>query len=146
MVLSNFLFDLFFFVGLPLSPAGWPGLLARVTAGTFIFLVGVSLSLSYARRKSHPHAFRWYLGRGTGIILLGMVVTAATWVAAGAQLVRFGVLHLIGVSIIISYPFLEWRQANIIFGLVVFAAGIFLRRAAVQTRLAIAPGTLAGEF
>lgn len=133
MVLSNFLFDLFFFVGLPLSPAGWPGILARITAGTFIFLVGVSLSLSYARRRTRPSPYWWYLRRGTGIALLGMVVTIATWVAAGSQLVRFGVLHLIGISIIISYPFFEWRLANIILGLVVFAGGTILKKIAVDT-------------
>lgn len=133
MVLSNFLFDLFFFVGLPLSPAGWPGILARLTAGTFIFLVGLSLSLSYARRKKNPSPYWWYLQRGTGIVLLGMVVTAATWFAAGDQLVRFGVLHLIGVSIIISFPFLDGRLANIILGLVVFAGGTMLKKVAVHT-------------
>ncbi|MEJ2688556.1 MAG: heparan-alpha-glucosaminide N-acetyltransferase [Deltaproteobacteria bacterium] len=133
MVLSNFLFDLFFFVGLSLSPEGWPGILARLTAGTFIFLVGVSLTLSYARRKTRPHAYWWYLRRGIGIVLLGIVVTVATWFAAGTQLVLFGVLHLIGVSIVISYPFFNWRMANIILGLAVFAGGIFLKRVAVHT-------------
>ena len=133
MVVSNFLFDLFFFVGLPFSPDGWPGILARVTAGAFIFLVGLSLTLSYARRKQQRRPFFWYLRRGIGIILLGMVVTAATWVAVGGQLVLFGVLHLIGVSIIISYPFLPGRFFNILAGLAVIVAGFFLQRIAIDS-------------
>lgn len=146
MVISNFLFDLFFFVGLPFPPDGWPGILARLTAGTFIFLVGISLTLSYARRKRQPRPFFWYLRRGTGIILLAMVATAATWVAVGKQLVLFGVLHLIGVSIIISYPFLRSRFLAILAGLAVFAGGLLLQRIAVNSLWLLPFGLSPGNF
>jgi len=132
MVVSNFLFDLYFFLGLPaLSPDGWPGVLARLTAGTFILLVGVSLSLSYARRKSRGEGFAHYFKRGCGLILLGMVVSVATWFTAGKQLVIFGVLHLIGTSILLSYPLLRFGTLNTVFGLAVILAARLLGRITV---------------
>ena len=40
--------------------------------------------------------------------------------------VAFGILHLIGVSIILSYPFLKLRFTNLVLGAVIFAAGPYL--------------------
>ena len=132
MVGSNFLFDLYFFVGLPFSQNGWPGTLARLTAGTFIFLVGVSLSLSFPKRKKEGDGWPYYCKRGCRIILLGMVVTIATWFVAGSQLVVFGVLHLIGTSIILSYPLLRLGGFNVALGLLFFVAGMYLNGIAVS--------------
>jgi len=147
MVGSNFLFDLYFFIGLPmLSPEGWPGVLARLTAGTFIFLVGVSLSLSFARRKAGGEGWPHFLKRGCGLILLGMVVSAATWFTAGNQLVIFGVLHLIGTSIIISYPFLRFGTFNAPLGLLLFLAGLYLNRIAVSFPWLIPLGLAPAHF
>jgi len=146
MVVSNFLFDLYFFIGMPaLSPDGWSGVLARLTAGTFILLVGTSLSLSFARRKARGEGFAHYLKRGCGLILLGMLVSAATWFSAGKQLVIFGVLHLIGTSILLSYPLLRFGGMNTGLGLLVIIAAPYLSRIKVSfpwlIPLGIAPPT-----
>jgi len=128
MVLSNFLFDLYFFAGSSFVQGDWPGILARCTAGSFIFLVGVSLSLSHWKRRRDIKKFLHYLKRGVSLILLGMVVTAATWIAAGDELALFGVLHLIGTSIIISYPFLRFRFLNVFLGIAVIWSGLILSK------------------
>ena len=38
-----------------------------------------------------------------------------------------GILHLIGVSIILAYPFLRYRFANLCLGLSLVAAGVYMR-------------------
>jgi len=40
--------------------------------------------------------------------------------------VAFGILHLIGVSIILAYPFLGLRFTNLILGTLIFAAGQYI--------------------
>ncbi|MEW6428479.1 MAG: heparan-alpha-glucosaminide N-acetyltransferase [Thermodesulfobacteriota bacterium] len=106
MVISNFLFDLSFFVGISSIPAAAAAMLARLTAGAFLTIAGVSLVLRRRRLRGRPHPFLPYLRRGGWLILLGMLVSVATWVAAGQQFVVFGVLHCIGVATLLAYPLL----------------------------------------
>jgi uncharacterized membrane protein len=42
-------------------------------------------------------------------------------------IVAFGILHLIGVSIVLSYPFLKFRFANLVLGVGIFAAGLYVQ-------------------
>jgi uncharacterized membrane protein len=44
-------------------------------------------------------------------------------------IVAFGILHLIGISIILSYPFLRLRLANLVLGVCIFAAGMYVQAA-----------------
>jgi uncharacterized membrane protein len=45
----------------------------------------------------------------------------------GMGVVAFGILHLIGVSIILAYPLLRYRFANLILGLSLIAVGVYMR-------------------
>ena len=45
----------------------------------------------------------------------------------GMGVVAFGILHLIGVSIILAYPLLRYRFANLFLGLSLLAAGVYMR-------------------
>jgi uncharacterized membrane protein len=109
----------------------WQGF-ARTTASIFMFLVGVSLTLSRARwLEREPDGrglFRKILKRGLGIFGLGMVVTVVTGVLLGQGVVWFGILHFIGLSIILAYPFLRLRRANLVIGVLLIAAGEVLSR------------------
>lgn len=82
-----------------------------VTASLFTGLVGLSLTLSYSReRQSHPTGSLWpkYIIRGLTIFTWGLIIGVVTYLALGAgYYVRFGILHLIGLSIILAYPFLR---------------------------------------
>src|SRR5215218_1765402 len=78
-------------------------LFADVTAGFFLFLVGVSLAISRARTTlSGWRLFGKYLARGLRILTYGMILTFV-FLALGMGVVAFGILHLIGVSIILAY-------------------------------------------
>lgn len=100
-----------------------------VTASLFTGLVGLSLTLSYNReRQSHPTGSLWpkYIIRGLTIFTWGLVIGVVTYLALGTgYYVRFGILHLIGVSIILAYPFLGLRKnwLNLVLGVALTALG-----------------------
>ncbi|MEK7217937.1 MAG: heparan-alpha-glucosaminide N-acetyltransferase domain-containing protein, partial [Patescibacteria group bacterium] len=103
MVIYHAAFDLSFFFELPLNAlsGGW-FLLQRMTANLFLLLVGVSFAVSYgrmeARGASRREILMKYARRGAFVFLCGMLVTAVTAYVVPDAYVRFGVLHLIGVS------------------------------------------------
>jgi uncharacterized membrane protein len=108
------------------STTGYWALLADVTAGLFLFLVGVSLAISRARTSlTGWRLFGKYLARGSRILAYGVVLTLV-FLALGMGIVAFGILHLIGVSIILAYPFLRLRFANLVLGTLIFVAGQYI--------------------
>jgi len=133
MVLSNGLFDLHLFAGCEACYSGFWFLFARATAGLFILLVGVSLTLSYARAQEQGKAsFRKYLFRGARIVGYGLLITAATWIFLPEGVILFGILHLIGISIILAYPFLRRKAVNLVAGVGIILGGLLLQGVAVS--------------
>ena len=130
MVLYHFLYDLDTFGGYGIeSTTGFWARFADLTAFSFVFLVGVSLAISYSRTKyksPDQNSFGKYFARGLKIVGYGMVLTLATWIS-GAGIIAFGILHLIGVSIILAYPFLGLRLPNLFLGLGIVAAGLYVQ-------------------
>lgn len=127
MIASNFKTDLDFF-GLTGSSPFWQAF-ARITASIFIFLVGVSLVLSYSRarkRLAKNELLKKYLYRGIKIFSGGLAITAVTWFFLKGGFVVFGVLHLIGLSIVLAYPLLRFKYINLMLGVVFAAVGIHL--------------------
>ena len=73
--------------------------------------------------------FRQNVQRGLRIFGWGLVITLATRLVLGPQLaITFGILHFIGVSVAISYPFLRLRWLNLVLGLLIYGLGVFLRQ------------------
>jgi uncharacterized membrane protein len=97
-----------------------------VTIGFFfIFIVGISLYLSYFKRGKVN--FSYYLKRGALVLSLGILINLVTYFALGEVMVVFGILHLIGLSIILGHFFLRFRKLNIILGGLFVALGLFLK-------------------
>ena len=108
------------------STTGYWALFADVTAGLFLFLVGVSLAISRARTSlTGWRLFGKYLARGLRILAYGVVLTGV-FLALGMGVVAFGILHLIGISIILAYPFLGLRFTNLVLGVLIFATGQYI--------------------
>lgn len=130
MVTFHVLYDLDYFGFVPVAVhSGFWRSFALVTASTFVFLVGVSLSISHARARRRLEGFPLslkYLRRGAGIFLLGMLITAVTYLFLGDGYVVFGILHLIGLSIIIAPVFLPHPRGCLIGGILVIAAGLLI--------------------
>jgi len=95
---------------------------ARVTAGTFIFVVGISLSISFSKSPQ----IRRFLLRGLKLFALGLAVTLITWTTLKDKYVLFGILHFIGITIIIGYFFIRFRFLILALGAVCIVAGVYL--------------------
>ncbi len=123
MVVYHFMWDLRGLAGYDINVyTGFWHIWQQITANLFIGIVGVSLTLSYgrARNKGGSTAALWgkYVLRGVVVLTWGLVVSIVTYFVDPSHYVRFGILHLIGVSIIIAYPFLRFRWLNLILGIV----------------------------
>ena len=90
------------------SDVGWK-ILARLTAGTFLFLVGVSLVLA-TRDGFRRDAFL----RRLALILGGAaLVTLGTWLFDPETFVFFGILHEIVLASVLALPFLRLPSAAV---------------------------------
>jgi len=131
VVLYHLIYDLDNFGGYQIeSTSGFWAVFADTSAFAFVFLAGLSLSLSYARASAGPcsgrELFGKYLRRGARIFAYGMLITLVFWVL-GFGTVIFGILHLIGLSIVLAYPFMKLRLPNLLLGLSVIALGVYVQ-------------------
>lgn len=104
--------------------------IAYAVATTFLLLVGLSLTLNFSRIKNvltKKDAYVRIFLHGLKIFVIGFLITLATWLYLGEGFIIFGVLHCIGVSIIFSIPFLNFRVQNLVLGLVFIFLGLFLK-------------------
>ncbi|QIN78380.1 DUF1624 domain-containing protein [Rubrobacter marinus] len=140
VIFYHLVYDLDVLGGFPIeSTSGFWGTFADASAFAFVFLAGLSLSLSSARagRAGEDRGpFGKYLRRGSRIFSYGLLVTVVFWVF-DLGVVVFGILHLIGASIVLAYPFLRLRLANLLAGVALVAVGVYLRAKGVD-----AAGTL----
>jgi uncharacterized membrane protein len=130
MVLFHTVFDLNFFMILPVNVStGFWRWFAMATASLFLLVVGISLVVSHARSAEKHSGFaltKKFLYRGTGIFALGLLVTFATWLYLHEGFIIFGILHLIGVSVMLSVLFFRFGRQNILLGLLFIAGGFFI--------------------
>lgn len=124
MVIYHLTYDLSTFGGYSIeATSGFWARFADATASLFLFLVGVSLAISHVR--SRGDRFGKYLLRGLRIFGYGMALTVV-FLLFGMGLVAFGILHLIGVSIVLAYPFLSLRFTNFLLGILVLVVGMYV--------------------
>jgi uncharacterized membrane protein len=118
------------YLGIDIHNTGFPGSyhgfwwwIARVNTGIFIFLAGVSLTISQARKSRRMSSF---MLRGLRIFGWGMAITLITWLILSTEHVRFGILHFFGIAFILGPFFLRFRFINLIVGAALMAIGIYL--------------------
>ncbi|OKY77817.1 MAG: putative membrane protein [Candidatus Methanohalarchaeum thermophilum] len=138
MVAYHFIFDLDYFnlIKLNLEQGIWP-ILARSIAFIFIYLVGVSLTLSYSRAvlKGRKNLRSKYLKRGIKIFSWGLLITLITRIVVPEAFIIFGVLHLIGLSIILAYPLLKYTKLNLILSILILLASTYINNITLNTSL-----------
>jgi uncharacterized membrane protein len=129
MVFFHLMWDLSFFGAYSRSMMATPWrIFARSIGTTFIFLMGLSLTLTYSRlrpRMGSWQLFKKYLLRGAMIFGWGMVITVVTYFVLGRGFVVFGILHLLGLSTILAYPFLRWRWVSLGTGIGIIVLGFY---------------------
>jgi uncharacterized membrane protein len=132
MVVFHVAWDLSFFRLAPIDIASTPWqAFARSIGATFTFLLGLSLSIRVTRGGAGA-TFGATMRRGLTIFGLGMVITVVTYVAIGEAFVVFGILHLLGLALILAYPFVHrspWLSVGL--GVSLFVLGTYLNTRAV---------------
>jgi uncharacterized membrane protein len=127
MIIFHTVFDLSFFAISPVDAAtGFWRYFAYATASLFLLIVGVSLVISHSRAASHLNGFalaKKFILRGAGIFALGLLVTLATWFYLPTGYIIFGILHLIGISVMLSPLFFRLDRYNIVAGIFCIIAG-----------------------
>ena len=129
MVIYHFVYDLYYFrlTDVIFTAPFW-FYFQRTTATLFIALMGVSLTLQRARNTGHI-TFRVLAKRALQLVAWRLVFSTVTWFVLGPELyIRFGILHFLGVSILLSYPFLRWRWSNVGLGILLVGVGIWLQQ------------------
>lgn len=131
MVIYHVLFDIVFLRISYVDLSSISVLLFLYPIGTmFLLLVGVSLTLSYSRVKetlTPRQRQKKFIIRGLYILGGGMLVTLGTWLYLKEGYVIFGVLHCIGVSTILAYPFIRYRIYPLLLGIICVIIGVFLQ-------------------
>ncbi|OPY38471.1 MAG: Acyltransferase family protein [Methanoregula sp. PtaU1.Bin051] len=144
MILFHTLFDLSFFQLYPVNVAsGFWRYFAFATASLFLLIAGISLSLSHARAlhsiQTRAGIVIKYLKRGAFIFVLGLLVTLATYLYLHEGFVIFGILQVIGVSIMLSPLFFRFNEKNILIGAVLIVIGMVFSFASIDGPLWLVP-------
>ena len=90
----------------PIDPfsGGWRALQVA-TGSSFLFIVGVSLWISNARSRARGLSgralYRRHARRAGEVLAAALLVTVVTRIALGDDYIRFGILHCIGVAMLI---------------------------------------------
>jgi uncharacterized membrane protein len=152
MVVFHLLYDLNYFLGygFDLNSGLWM-YVGRSAAILFILLSGISLSLSYSRnvkmQNTGQNLYLKYLKRGCRIFSWGILITFMTWLFLRKGVIVFGILHFIGVSIILAYPFLRFRNINnLLIGVVIILLGLYLGNFTVDSSWLLWLGLRPHEF
>lgn len=106
------------------SGAWW--LVARASANLFLLLVGVSFVLS-SRAKTPSQIWKRALQRGVTVLGIAILISIGTYLYDPSTYIRFGILHCIGISLMLLPLFRELDELSAaLFGLLVISAGLHL--------------------
>jgi len=119
MIIGHVFWDLDYFGLMPMND-GIYDILKIIVQPMFFLLVGISLVLSKKKieqmKTYDQNEFdKRLVFRGLKIFGLGIIFTIITLIFIPERPIFFGVLHCIGLSIILSVPFLKIRKYNLLF-------------------------------
>jgi len=125
MVIFHFLWDLnyFEFTNFKLY-SGAIGVFQKTIPLLFLLVVGISLTINYNRNKQNY--LSKFIKQGALVFGAGLLITIFTLLVFPKQPVLFGILHLIGTSIILSIFFIKKKYFSLITGtLIIISTFIF---------------------
>ena len=137
MVLFHLVYDLKEFAGVNIdyhSPLWF--FIGKTSALLFIFISGISSGFS-----------RSPVRRGLKVLFYGMGITVVTYLFMKDEYVRFGILHFLGVAMILS-PLLLRLSSWTLWGLTGFSAvlGFWFKKQVLQTSLLLPFGLMYNGF
>jgi uncharacterized membrane protein len=130
MIIYHICFDITFLNIIELQLQSLPFLIFLYSIGIiFLSLVGTSLSLRYIQmsmQEASQKKFLVFLKQGLIIFSLGMLITTITFFYPHNGFVVFGVLHCIGLSVILGYFFVPHPILSLLFGCILVTIGILM--------------------
>ena len=132
MVAYHFMFDLYFFYNNSLVFTPFWSNFQHATASLFVLIAGVSANLAIRspRLAALPWKEQWwsFVLRGATIFAWGLVLTVVTWAVLGRDAaITFGILHMLGASIALSFPFLKHPRLSLGLGCLLYLVGTWLQ-------------------
>jgi uncharacterized membrane protein len=137
MITFHLVYDLTEFTNVEISFSSplW-SFIGEAAAVTFIFVAGISSGFS---RNS--------IKRGIKVFCFGLIITIATYFFDNIEYIRFGILHFLGVAMII-FPLLnklkKWQLLTL--GVISFIIGNMVANITVHTHLLIPLGFMYSNF
>jgi uncharacterized membrane protein len=136
MVFGHILWDLDHFGVVPMN-SGIYSFLQKTVPPLFFLLVGISLIVSKKRAenrmlKDEKAYYKHLVIRGLKIFSLGMILTIMSLIFIPDRPVFFGVLHCIGLSVVLSAPLLKYRKYALPFAMLFIFAGTIIAQYPVE--------------
>jgi len=130
MIFGHILWDLDYFNLVPINNIVYSAL-QKTVPPLFFIIVGISLIVSkkkseFKTKNEENKYYKNLISRGIKIFGLGMIITLLSLIFLPNRVVFFGVLHCIGISIILSVPFLKYRNYNFLFSLIIIFTWTFI--------------------
>jgi uncharacterized membrane protein len=124
MVVFHYSFTLRYF-GVYDVGGGWLywELFPRFIGSMFITVSGISLALAYGRLPWAVFRAR-NIVRGLKILVCGLLITVATAVLLPEGTIVFGILHLLGTSILLALPLARFPRLALLAGVAALALGV----------------------
>lgn len=143
MIAYHLAYDLQIFYGIHtgLYSAFW-SVLEKIAAGMFVFLSGLCFAISW---ESTPD-YKKILRRGVSIFLSASLISIVTYLFDPSTYVRFGILHLIAVTMVLLPLFTPLRRLNLLLGMLVLWIGVSVKGTIVRTSLLLPFGFLPAGF
>jgi uncharacterized membrane protein len=91
---------------------------ALITAPVFLLISGASAWLSWNRHRSPTLVWQKAFRRGALILALAATISAVTYIIEPVSFIRFGILHLIGVSALLLPLFVRTPRFSLGIGIV----------------------------
>ncbi len=109
----------------------------RTIAFLFIGLVGVSLSLAFSKIRPKKDFYKKSAKRAAQIFGSGLVITLVSYLLFPEQTVYFGILHFIGISILIAMFFAQYKYVNLVLAGILFLLKNIAETTLVKTKYLI---------
>ncbi len=101
-----------------------------IVSAAFILIAGVALVLRYNRMRGKPKCAYYCNIAKKALVLffIAMCITTLTWLASviiysDDVFIKFGFLHMLSISMLISIPLLRFGKWNLLFGILIILIG-----------------------
>lgn len=136
MIIGHIIWDLDYFGLVPINSEVY-SVFQRTCPPLFFIVVGMSLIVSkkkseHKSNKDENTYYKHIVVRGLNIFCLGMCLTIGSLIFSPEKIIFFGVLHCIGLSIVISSIFLKYRKYVPIFAISFISIGMIFMKIHIQ--------------